>query len=280
MRNYKGRTKKSRVSLLLATLLALVLMGIAIVQSNGLSNNEQLSLIDSDTSSKVSSSHEITAFNQSIVQTVSALQNWSKDLLELEQTGLKWTVRWDLDLEAENMEDMAQQLYIDQYKKALNKVITQNGAHISGAIPQYNGKLTLQRVENESGDQKVIVLLQVDHQIKQQKELKGYIEYVDEVMRGYASDITYSAKITGPMKADAMSRIEQVTNSTSVEEYKDDSMKIVTAYSAKLRNSYWINENKMVNLQYAVYVDENTKDSFLTLAVPLISGEFGEIIPN
>src|SRR5690606_32581254 len=115
---------------------------------------------------------------------------------------------------------------------------------------------------------------------KQEKELKGYIEYVDEVMRGYASDIAFSAKITGQMKADAMSRIEQVTNSISVEEYKDDSMKIVTAYSAKLRNNFWPNQNKMVNLQYAIYVDENTEDSILTLAIPLISGEFGEIIPN
>jgi|GEM_PF-3999722 len=272
--HYTNRKSKSRVSLLWSSLLALVLIGIAIIESRGIS----IELSSHTPTNFMSSADALGKKHYSVNDSVTTLIEWSDQLLDSKQADVMWTMRWDMNLESYSLEQLAQLLYIDEYNNALNKVISHNGTHITGAIPQHNGKLILQRVENEAGDFKVVALLQLKHIGSEEKKLKKFITYTDDMISQHADDITFSVKITGPMQDDALKRIKTVTGSTLVEEYKDEAMKVVTAYSPKLEKSYWLKANKMINLQYAVYIDKDSENSILTLAVPLISGEFGEVI--
>lgn len=269
------RKKSSSRSLIWAILVALLLIAMAIVESRGSGKSIQQVLKADELPLK-----NETFASYSVNDTLSALDEWSDALLDTEQAGVKWTFRWDFSLKEHNMEQLAQLLFVDEYNYALNKIISQEGKYITGAIPAHNGKLTLQQVENEEGLKKVVAILLLEHNTSKHKKLKSFVKQTDSIMSDHAKDISFSAKVTGSMQDDAAKRIEQVTQSSKVEEYKDEAMKVITAYSPKIKKSYWLSNNKMVNLQYAMYVDKNTEDSILTLAIPLISGEFGETLAN
>lgn len=272
--NRSHKKRRSQLSSYIAISLTIILVLNAWLERNG---TKELTNAENFTFKSVSAS---IATSASVEGNFETLDKWSDSLLDKEHIGAKWLIRWEMDITKENMEKLAQRIYIDEHKNMLNKVISQNGTYISGVIPNHNGSLTIQRVFDEIGDDKVIVLLQLEHDPTKTKVLKDFIKNADKSILSLADEITVSIKVTGAMQEDAMKRIKQVTHSSIVEEYKDASMKVVTAYSSKLKNSYWLTENKMVNLQYATYADKNTENSILTLAIPLISGEFGEFSAN
>lgn len=274
--NYENKKHRSHRSFYFAVILTIVLVFIAIQESKG---SNELSKLEKFTFESVAAK-PVVAKNVSMEESFETLDEWSNSLLDMEHIGAKWLLRWDMEISEANMEELAQQIYIDEHRKMLNKVISENGTYITGLIPNHNGSLSIQRVFDEIGNDKVIVLLQLENDPTKSKMLEAFINNADKSILKLGKQVTVSVKITGVMQEDALRRIKKVTHSSTVEEYKDESMKVVTAYSSKLKKSYWLTDNKMVNLQYAVYVDKNTKNSILTLAIPLISGEFGEISAN
>ena len=271
----KRQKSQSKITLLLGIIAGIILVGVAIMETKGVTIGWK-----SSSTKWFGELNAQSASLHSFSETFTTLDQWSDELLDKEHRGSQWPFRWDITLKQNNMEQLAQHLYIDEYNSPLNKVISQKGSHITGVIPAYNGKLTLQHIIDEQGTENVVVLLQLEHIPEKDETFKKYVNELDKTITKYANNVALSAKITGTMQPDATKRISSVTDSIVVEEYKDETMKVVTGYSKKLKKSYWLTNNKMINLQYAVYVDKNSKNSILTLAIPLISGEFGQTSAN
>src|SRR5690606_27657648 len=105
---YTSRKGKSRASYLWAVLLALVLIGIAIIESRGISIDP---LSTTTKQSKTAMNQTLTPISYSVEDSLTNLEQWSAQLLDLKHNEIQWTIRWDMSLDQHNMEPIAQLLY-------------------------------------------------------------------------------------------------------------------------------------------------------------------------
>ena len=211
---------------------------------------------------------------------VEQLWNWSNQL-QVDNEAIKnfnnqWSIRWDAKLPSGGMEQLAAHIFTDEKGNPIPKAISQQGKYIEGNV--HGGKITLHKTDSQLEEQKVVILFVLNSSQVTKKQLQTYIEVlhkeINELDKVASMSIKVSGTLSDKVKPDDLFVI--ISPLTIVDEYKDNSMKVLTMYTPLIKESLTISNQKNANLQYAVYEDERYENYVFTMGIPLISGEFGE----
>lgn len=250
--------RKARVKLLLSFLLVIALMLTAWIQEKSSAGQRN---------------------DEPALQDYAKLTEWGDKLLEGGSRNGQWSFRWDLLMPSGAMEEIANEVFRTDQGKLLPKNIRSNGDMIDGGAGLPNSTIKLVRTEQDKLAEKVTITLLVEgNQLDKISQLKAYLTKLHQVFREKDQNLQMSMKVFGKANNnDAIDSLKQLAVAQPVEEYRDQGTRSATLFTTLMKQYRWINNEKMANLQVALHENSIDGEYDLTIGVPLISGEFGEI---
>lgn len=262
-RGGKSSAKPSRskpvMKLLLSLLLVAVLMLTAWIQEKSSAGNQ-------------------TA--DAAMQDFTMLAGWGDKLLLNGALANDWAFRWDLTLMYGGMEQLADQVFRTERGSLLSKNIRGNGSIIDGEAELPASYIKFARTEQDKIAEKVTVMLQIDgSQLEKLSAMQGYVANLQQMFREADQNVQMSMKVFGKAKdKDAINSLKQMAVAQIVDKYSDRGTNSTTFFSSQIKQYRWLQNEKMANIQAALHKSSTDGEYTLTIGVPLISGEFGEIV--
>jgi len=260
-RKQKSKKQTSRLSwkLMISMLLVIILMLTAWIQERSISGNQA---------------------DDAAIQDFEQLLHWSEELMDGGAMAGQWSFRWDATLLNGTMEELANELFITSKGELLPRNIRANGNAIDGQWQLPGSLIKLVRTEQDKIAEKVSVMLQVDaNGLEKAAELKKTIQNVQRLLQAKDQNVQMNIKVFGQANDEhALNDLKRMAIGQTVEEYSDHGTNSVTFFSNRIKQYRWLSDGKMVNLQASLHKSSIDGQHSLTLGVPLISGEFGEIL--
>jgi len=251
--------KQSRWKLILTVTIVVVLMLFAWMQekSTAQQTNKQSELFD-----------------------LSLLWKWSNELLLDGATEGEWNLRWDTTLSQVSFQQLTEQFFKDTKGSPLPKNIRHNGATVDGIGVIKGSHLKLSSTEQLDDRNTTIILLQIEQgSIERLESMKTYVNQLHNLIIDHDPQAQLSMKVFGTAKNNqSLKTLQNLSISKIVEQYEDTGTKSSTLFTNSIQTSKWVDNGKMANLQLSEHHSSIDNEVTITLAIPLISGEFGEIM--
>lgn len=257
--NNKKQTSRLPWKLMLSMLLVIILMLTAWIQEKSISGNQA---------------------DEATIQDLEQLMNWSQELMDGGAMNGQWSFRWDATLLNGTMEEVADELFITPKGELLPRNIRQHGNAIDGQWQLPGSTIKLVRTEQDKIAEKVSIMLQVDsNELGKTSELKKYIQNLQRLLQSKDQNVQMNIKVFGQAKhKQALTDLKRLAVAQTIEEYADRGTNSVTFFSNQIKQYRWLSSGKMVNIQASLHKSSIDEQYTLTLGIPLISGEFGEIL--
>ncbi|MCR8657777.1 YwmB family TATA-box binding protein [Paenibacillus endoradicis] len=217
---------------------------------------------------------------QSELSDLSLLWKWSDELLLDGATEGDWYLRWDTTLSQASFQLLTEQFFKDTKGSPLPKNIRHNGATIDGIGSFKGSHLQLSSIEQINDSNPTIILLKIEQgSIDRFASMKTYVKQLNGLIVAEDPQAQLSMKVFGQAKNDqSLKTLQNLSISKIVEQYEDSGTKSSTLFTNSVQTSRWVNNGKMANLQLSEHHSSIDNKVTITLAIPLISGEFGEIM--
>lgn len=260
-KNKRKQVKQQRLpwKLMLSFLLVIMLMLTAWIQERSISGKEA---------------------DHAALQDFNQLVSWSGELLDGGAMSGQWSLRWDVTLAYDTLEGLAKELFINERGELLPKNIRANGDVYDGEWLVESSVLRLARTEQDKLAEKVTITLQIDaSELEKASELKETVGLLHRKLQAKDQNVQMNIKVFGQAKHDqVLDDLKRLAVAQTVDEYLDRGTKSVTYFTNQIKQYRWVDNGSMVNLQASLHRNSEDGQLSLTLGVPLISGEFGEIV--
>lgn len=217
---------------------------------------------------------------QAELSDLSLLWKWSDELLLDGATEGEWNLRWDTSLSQASFQQLTEQFFKGNKGEPLPKNIRHNGATIDGLGALQGSHLQLSLIEQANDINTSIILLRIEQgNIDRLESMKSYVHQLHTLITVQDPQAQLSMKVFGTAKNDeSLKTLQNLSISKIVEQYEDTGTKSSTLFTNSVQTSRWVNNGKMANLQLSEHHSSIDNEVTITLAIPLISGEFGEIM--
>ena len=217
---------------------------------------------------------------QAELSDLSLLWKWSDELLLDGAAKGKWYLRWDTTLSSASFQQLTDQFFKDANGAPLPKNIRKNSATIDGMGSYKGSHLQLSTIEQLNDSNPTIILLQIEQgNIDRFESMKTYVSQLNRLIIAQDPQAQMSMKVFGTAQnAQSLKTLQKLSVSQIVEQYEDVGTKSSTLFTNSVQTSRWVNDGKMANLQLSEHRSSIDANVTITLAIPLISGEFGEVI--
>ena len=214
------------------------------------------------------------------LQDFAQLTEWGDKLLQGGSGDGQWSFRWDLLMPSGTMEEISNQVFRTDKGTLLPKNIRNHGDIIDGEAELTASTIKLVRTQSDKLAEKVTITLLVEaDQLEKLSQLKDYVSKLHQILREKDQNLQMSMKVFGKANNNnAIESLKQLAVAQTVEEYRDQGTRSVTLFTARIKQYRWLNNEKMANLQVSLHENSITGEYDLTIGVPLISGEFGEVV--
>lgn len=214
------------------------------------------------------------------IQDFALLTGWADELLLQGALSGEWSFRWDLTLMYGSLEQLADELFRTEKGELLPKNIRAHGNVVDGEAQLSGSYIKLIRTDQDKIAEKITILLQVDGtKVSKAAELQNYIRNMHQWLREKDQNVQMSMKVFGKAKdKGAISSLKNLTVGQTIDEYMDRGTKSATLFSSQVKQYRWVDNEKMANIQAALHESSVDGEYTLTIGVPLISGEFGEVV--
>lgn len=245
--------------LMLSVLLVVVLMLTAWIQERSISGSQA---------------------DDAAIQDFELLLDWSNELIDGGTMTGQWSFRWDATLLNGSMEGLAKELFITPKGELLHRNIRENGNAMDGQWQLPGSVIKLVRTDQDKIAEKVTVMLQLDaSELEKAAELKKSVRDLHRLLQEKDQNVQMNMKVFGQAKHNqVLSDLKSLAVAQTLEEYGDHGTTSVTYFSNRIKQFRWLSNGKMVNIQASLHKSSIDGDYTLTIGVPLISGEFGEIV--
>jgi len=257
--NNKKQPSRLPWKLMLSMMLVIVLMLTAWIQERSISGNQA---------------------DHAAIQDLEQLFDWSEELMNGGAMAGQWSLRWDVTLLHDVMGELADELFITPKGELLHRNVRENGNVIDGQWLYPNSTIKLVRTEQDKIAEKVSIMLQVNsNELEKASELKKSIQSMHRLLQLKDQNVQMSIKVFGQAKhKQVLTDLKSLAVAQTIEEYADQGTKSVTFFSNRIKQYRWLSNGKMVNIQASLHKSSIDEQYTLTLGIPLISGEFGEIL--
>ncbi|WP_424769388.1 YwmB family TATA-box binding protein [Paenibacillus sp. sgz302251] len=250
----QSRSKRTRIGVLLA-LLVLIFGG---VWALWVEKNE----IRAETSAEEMLQHDLEI-----------LWRWSDDQLTSGSSNGRWTIRWDVTGKQGMKDALVSKLFKDEEGRAIEKLIHNDGNSVTGDVPSYGGRISVNLVEKNDSQEQLMLLLETD-KIRDKGSLLKAAAAVSEKLVDSEAVFTSSMKVQGfAANANPANDFLVLSNAKAIDRYEDEGTISETFYTGKLRSAIDF-EGKTANIQIAVHEEAETNKSLLTIGIPLITGDY------
>lgn len=214
------------------------------------------------------------------IQDFELLLDWSNELIDGGTMTGQWSFRWDATLLNGSMEGLAKELFITPKGELLHRNIRENGNAMDGQWQLPGSVIKLVRTDQDKIAEKVTVMLQLDaSELEKAAELKKSVRDLHRLLQEKDQNVQMNMKVFGQAKHNqVLSDLKSLAVAQTLEEYGDHGTTSVTYFSNRIKQFRWLSNGKMVNIQASLHKSSIDGDYTLTIGVPLISGEFGEIV--
>lgn len=218
--------------------------------------------------------------DQGEIVDLTKLWKWSDQLLAEGASAGEWSLRWDATLSTESFKELTEQFFENAKGEPLPKNIRKNGSLIDGEGAIKGSHLQLSTIDDQKNEQSTIILLQIEQgSMDKLESMRSFVTKIHTRILEEDAHATVSMKVFGVAKEDnSLKTLQHLAVAQIVDQYEDFGTKSSTLYSSSIQNYRFVNQEKMANLQLSEHQNSINGEVTITLAVPLISGEFGEII--
>ncbi|HTG68806.1 MAG TPA: YwmB family TATA-box binding protein [Candidatus Udaeobacter sp.] len=201
---------------------------------------------------------------------------WSDNLMKSGSKGAEWTIRWNVTGKDGAMKELVQKLFTDEQGKAINNLEQNEGKTVSGAIPAYSGRISINLVQTDGQREQLMVLLEASGlQLLNKNVLFKATADISEQIAFISPAFTSSLKVQGYTGHDqTINRMVKLTNARSVDRYEDGGTISETFFTRMLHSAIFVENGKSANFQIALHKETNSNNTELTIGIPVISGEY------
>lgn len=201
---------------------------------------------------------------------------WSDNLMKSGSKGAEWTIRWNVTGKEGAMKELVQKLFTDEQGKAINNLEQNEGKTVSGAIPAYSGRISINLVQTDGQREQLMVLLEASGlQLLNKNVLFKATADISEQIAFISPAFTSSLKVQGYAGHDqSINRMVKLTNARSVDRYEDGGTISETFFTRMLHSAIFVENGKSANIQIALHKETNSNNTELTIGIPVISGEY------
>jgi len=201
---------------------------------------------------------------------------WSDKLMKSGSKGAEWTIRWNVTGKDGAMKELVQKLFTDEQGKAINNLEQNEGKTVSGAIPAYSGRISINLVQTDGQREQLMVLLEASGlQLLNKNVLFKATADISEQIAFISPAFTSSLKVQGYTGHDqTINRMVKLTNARSVDRYEDGGTISETFFTRMLHSAIFVENGKSANFQIALHKETNSNNTELTIGIPVISGEY------
>lgn len=253
----KQRAKQTRLGVILALLVILLSAGWAMRQSDA-------------------ASHTTGSSAKLLQHDLQSLWQWSDDQLRGGSEAANWTLRWNVTGRSGSMQELIHIFFVDDKGETIARVEKNEGKTVTGTVPTYGGLVSINLIQADDENEQLMVLLETNRSLPLTKNL--LLQASSDISKKLAlisPVFTSSMKVQGYTEQKQVTqRLVKLTNASLVDRYEDGGTISETYYTRMLRSAIAVENGKSANFQVAVHDEKNTKNTALTIGIPVITGEY------